>query len=71
MGVDVGAKIHPQICHERISPGPAGFAAGGFSPHPHPNPRVPSLREREMDEEEGYRQGERLDKKKIDITAGA
>ena len=50
-GADAGAKFHPRICRGRVSPGPAGFAAGGFSPHPHPNPWVPSLRERETDRE--------------------
>ena len=40
-GADAGAKIHPRICRGRVSPGPVGFAVGGFSPHP--NPRVPSL----------------------------
>ena len=27
----------------RVSPNPAGLPAGGFSPNPHPHPRVPSL----------------------------
>ena len=43
MGVDAGTKIHPQICRGRVSLGPADLAAVGFSLHPHPNPRVPSL----------------------------